>query len=83
MPPDNAADNAEIRRLRTDAGPSQKQLAAQVSYIRQYVSLVERIGGTFPSLELVRALDARLNAGSRLGRAVSKVVSKKVVSKWE
>lgn len=57
---------AEIRRLRKAAGLSQKQLAAQIGYTRQYVSLAERVGGNLPSLELVRALDARLGAGGRL-----------------
>ncbi|CRK58674.1 Helix-turn-helix motif [Alloactinosynnema sp. L-07] len=61
-----AALAAEIRRLRKDAGLSQKQLAAQVGYTRQYVSLAERVGCNLPSLELVRALDARLGAGGRL-----------------
>ncbi|MGX7829776.1 helix-turn-helix transcriptional regulator [Actinokineospora sp. 24-640] len=76
MAPDEAPDSAvgpaaaelaaEIRRLRISAGLSQKELAAQVGYTRQYVSLAERTGGNLPSLELVRALDARLNADGRL-----------------
>ncbi|MGX7829784.1 helix-turn-helix transcriptional regulator [Actinokineospora sp. 24-640] len=57
---------AEIRRLRTCAGLSQKQLAVEVGYTRQYVSLAERVGGNLPSLELIRALDARLDAGGQL-----------------
>ncbi|MCO1575479.1 helix-turn-helix domain-containing protein [Crossiella sp. SN42] len=56
----------EIRRLRNHAGLSQKQLAAQVGYTRQYVALAERVGGNLPSLELTLALDARLAAGGRL-----------------
>lgn len=74
MTEDNPADTggiaaalaAEIRRLRNATGLSQKQLAAQVGYTRQYVSLAERVGGNLPSLELVRALDARLGAGGQL-----------------
>jgi transcriptional regulator with XRE-family HTH domain len=57
---------AEIRRLRGEAKLSQKELAAEVGYTRQYVSLAERTGGNLPSQELVRALDARLNANGRL-----------------
>ncbi|MGW5053935.1 helix-turn-helix transcriptional regulator [Actinokineospora sp. NPDC004072] len=74
MTEDNPADSggftaalaAEIRRLRKAAGLSQNQLAAQVGYTRQYVSLAERVGANLPSLELVRALDARLGAGGGL-----------------
>lgn len=57
---------AEIRRLRRAASLSQQQLSAQVGYTRQYVSLAERVGRNLPSLELVRALDIRLNAGGHL-----------------
>ncbi|MCK2241003.1 MULTISPECIES: helix-turn-helix transcriptional regulator [unclassified Crossiella] len=66
--PDGAAVAlaAEIRRLRNHAGLSQKQLAAQVGYTRQYVSLAERVGGNLPSLELTLALDTRLDAGGGL-----------------
>ena len=74
MTEDNSADTgeaaaalaAEIRRLRKNVGLSHKQVAAQIGYTRQYVSLAERVGGNLPSLELVRALDAKFGAGGQL-----------------
>jgi len=64
---DTAADLArEIRRRRKDAKLSQPQLAKRIGYTHQYVSLAERIGQNLPSQELVRALDAALNAEGAL-----------------
>lgn len=57
---------AEIKRLRKVVGLSQQQLATQVGYTRQYVSLAERVGRNLPSRELVRALDTRLAADGYL-----------------
>lgn len=57
---------AEIRRLRKHLGLSQQQLATQIGYTRQYVSLAERVGRNLPSLDLTRALDKRLEAGGTL-----------------
>jgi transcriptional regulator with XRE-family HTH domain len=67
-PPSGAAAelSAEIRRLRGEAKLSQKELAAEVGYTRQYLSLAERTGGNLPSQGLIRALDTRLNADGRL-----------------
>ncbi|MEC3977420.1 helix-turn-helix transcriptional regulator [Amycolatopsis sp. H20-H5] len=56
----------EIRRLRSVAKLSQPQLAKQVGYTRQYVSLAENPGKNLPSKELIDALDTALNAGGRL-----------------
>lgn len=56
----------EIRRLRHEAGLSQPQLARQVGYTRQYVSLAERLDHNLPSAELVRAIDRALNADNYL-----------------
>ena len=61
---ENEADPAvarlteEIRRLRKDADLSHAQLAGQIDYSRQYVSLAERPRKSLPSADLVRALDA-------------------------
>jgi transcriptional regulator with XRE-family HTH domain len=64
---DAAADLArEIRRRRKAAGLSQPKLAKRLGYTHQYVSLAERIGQNLPSQELVRALDAALNADGAL-----------------
>ena len=56
----------EIRRLRRQIGLSQQQLAAEIGYTRQYVSLAEQVGRNLPSHDLVRALDARLAAEGKL-----------------
>lgn len=56
----------EIRRLRLDAKLSQQELARQVGYTRQQVSMAERIGRDIPSQALVRALDTALNAAGQL-----------------
>lgn len=60
----SAADRLahEIRRLRKQANLSQPQLAAQVGYSPQYVSLAERASKGLPSAALVKAIDAALNA---------------------
>ncbi|MFD8493290.1 helix-turn-helix transcriptional regulator [Amycolatopsis sp. NPDC059657] len=57
---------AEIRLRRKAAGLSQPELAAEISYTRQYVSLAERAGKNLPSIELVKAIDAALEAGGSL-----------------
>lgn len=55
----------EIRARRKEAGLSHAQLAAQVGYSRQYVSLAERPGG-LPSADLIKAIDHALAAGGAL-----------------
>ncbi|MGH3866833.1 MAG: helix-turn-helix transcriptional regulator [Pseudonocardiaceae bacterium] len=45
----------EIRRRRKAVNMSQPELANQIGYTRQYVSLAERPGKNLPSQELVRA----------------------------
>jgi transcriptional regulator with XRE-family HTH domain len=56
----------EIKHLRSSAGLSQPQLAMLVGYTRQYISLAERPQRNLPSIELIRALDAGLNAKGAL-----------------
>jgi transcriptional regulator with XRE-family HTH domain len=69
---ENEADPAvarlaeEIRRLRKDADLSHAQLAGQIDYSRQYVSLAERPRKGLPSADLVRALDGALHADGAL-----------------
>ncbi|MBF6174102.1 helix-turn-helix domain-containing protein [Nocardia blacklockiae] len=66
--PGNVADELarEIRRLRLEAGLSQRALAARVGYSRQYVSMTEWEDATLPSQELVAALDTALGADGAL-----------------
>jgi transcriptional regulator with XRE-family HTH domain len=56
----------EIKRLRTEAGMSQRVLAGRIGYSRQYVSMAEWEDANLPSRELIVAIDAILNAGGRL-----------------
>ncbi|BCK57098.1 helix-turn-helix transcriptional regulator [Nocardia wallacei] len=56
----------EIKRLRLDAGMSQRELAARVGYSRQYVSMAEWENSGLPSAELVSAIDMALCAGGEL-----------------
>lgn len=56
----------EIKRLRTEAGMSQRVLAGRIGYSRQYVSMAEWEDANLPSRELVVAIDAILDAGGRL-----------------
>ncbi|MEU4839193.1 helix-turn-helix transcriptional regulator [Nocardia testacea] len=56
----------EIKRLRTEAGMSQRLLAGRIGYSRQYVSMAEWEDANLPSRELIAAIDAILNAGGRL-----------------
>ncbi|GGU74625.1 helix-turn-helix transcriptional regulator [Lentzea flava] len=56
----------EIRRLRLDAELSDADVATDVGYSRQYVSMAQRVGKNLPSKELVNALDNALRAGGRL-----------------
>ncbi|MFJ1456250.1 helix-turn-helix transcriptional regulator [Nocardia sp. N2S4-5] len=56
----------EIKRLRLEAGLSQRALAARVGYSRQYVSMTEWEDATLPSQELVSALDTALSANGAL-----------------
>jgi transcriptional regulator with XRE-family HTH domain len=56
----------EIRRRRKAVNMSQPELANQIGYTRQYVSLAERPGKNLPSQELVRALDGALGATGSL-----------------
>ncbi len=56
----------EIRRCRHAADLSHAQLAAQIGYSRQYVSLAERPRKGLPSADLVRALDQALSTDGAL-----------------
>jgi DNA-binding XRE family transcriptional regulator len=56
----------EIRRLRKDADLSHAQLAGQIDYSRQHISLAERPRKGLPSADLVRALDGALHADGAL-----------------
>lgn len=56
----------EIRRRRKDADLSHAQLAGQIGYSRQYVSLAERARKGLPSADLVNALDSALRADGAL-----------------
>ncbi|MGM1062632.1 helix-turn-helix transcriptional regulator [Saccharothrix sp. Mg75] len=57
---------SEIKRRRVEAGLSQPQLARRIGYTRQYVSYAERVQANLPSLDIVRAIDAALDAGGAL-----------------
>lgn len=57
---------AGIRRQRKAAGLSQPQLGKEVGYSRQYISSAENVQHGVPSLELVQAIDRRLEAGGEL-----------------
>ncbi|WP_280336095.1 helix-turn-helix transcriptional regulator [Nocardia wallacei] len=67
-PPATVADALarEIKRLRLEAGYSQRALASRIGYSRQYVSMTEWQDATLPSQELVTAIDAALGAGGEL-----------------
>lgn len=56
----------EIRRRRKEANLSHAQLAGQIGYSRQYISLAERATKGLPSAELVNALDSTLGAEGAL-----------------
>jgi len=56
----------EIKRLRLDAGLSQRILATKIGYSRQYVSMAEWEDANLPSQELVSAIDAALGANGTL-----------------
>ncbi|WP_067478636.1 helix-turn-helix domain-containing protein [Nocardia amamiensis] len=56
----------EIKRLRLDAGLSQRALASKIGYSRQYVSMTEWENANLPSYELVSAIDAALGANGTL-----------------
>jgi transcriptional regulator with XRE-family HTH domain len=56
----------EIRRRRKAAGLSQPHLGKEVGYSRQYISSAENAQHGVPSLELVLAIDRRLEAGGEL-----------------
>lgn len=67
--PEPVADAAlarEIRRRRTAAGLSQAELANLVGYSREYVSRAERPGKGLASGDLVRVIDAVLQADGSL-----------------
>ena len=57
---------SEIRRHRKAAGLSQPNLGKEVGYSRQYISSAENAQHGVPSLELVQAIDRRLEAGNEL-----------------
>ncbi len=65
----------EIRRLRKHADLSHAQLAGQIGYTRQYVSLAERARKGLPSADLVRALDGALHADGALVALHDKAVT--------
>ncbi|WP_083872112.1 helix-turn-helix transcriptional regulator [Nocardia testacea] len=56
----------EIKRLRTEAGMSQRVLAGRIGYSRQYVSMAEWEDANLPSRELVAAVDSELAANGAL-----------------
>ncbi|WP_327098570.1 helix-turn-helix domain-containing protein [Nocardia vinacea] len=56
----------EIKRLRLDAGLSQRALATKIGYSRQYVSMTEWEDTNLPSQELIAAIDAALDANGTL-----------------
>ncbi|WP_084532760.1 helix-turn-helix transcriptional regulator [Nocardia fusca] len=58
----------EIKRLRTEAGMSQRVLAGRIGYSRQYVSMAEWEDANLPSRELISALDGALGANGGLIR---------------
>lgn len=55
-----------IRSRRKAAGFSQPHLGREVGYSRQYISSAENVQHGVPSLELVQAIDKRLDAGNEL-----------------
>ncbi|MFE6860731.1 helix-turn-helix transcriptional regulator [Nocardia sp. NPDC057668] len=56
----------EIKTRRIEAGLSQRVLATQIGYSRQYVSMTEWEDSNLPSVELIAALDAALGARGEL-----------------
>ncbi|GAA3868079.1 hypothetical protein GCM10022243_37180 [Saccharothrix violaceirubra] len=56
----------QIRQRRDQAGLSQPKLARMIGYTRQYISRAERPNHNLPSIDLVRALDAALDARGAL-----------------
>ncbi|WP_197289725.1 helix-turn-helix transcriptional regulator [Saccharothrix sp. NRRL B-16348] len=56
----------EIRHRRTQADLSQRRLAKEIGYTRQYISLSERPDHNLPSADLVRAIDQALGAEGTL-----------------
>ncbi|WP_433567307.1 helix-turn-helix domain-containing protein [Nocardia sp. CA-151230] len=56
----------EIKCRRIAAGLSQRVLATQIGYSRQYVSMTEWEDANLPSLDLVTAIDTVLGAGGAL-----------------
>jgi|GEM_PF-7035217 len=56
----------EVKRRRHTAGLTQRQLAAEVRYTRQYVGMAETQDAVLPSRELVAALDKVLGADGAL-----------------
>lgn len=67
----------EIRRHRKLAGLSHAQLAAQIGYSRQYVSIAERPGKGVASGDLVSAIDNALQTGGALIALRSKAVTER------
>ncbi|MFE3228640.1 helix-turn-helix transcriptional regulator [Nocardia sp. NPDC059228] len=67
QPPSVADDLArEIKRLRQEAGISQRVLASKIGYSRQYVTMTEWEDSNLPSPELVAAIDNALEANGAL-----------------
>ncbi|NKY56703.1 helix-turn-helix domain-containing protein [Nocardia flavorosea] len=56
----------EDKRLRINAGSSQRELAAMICYSRQYVSMTEWEDAVLPSQPLIAAIDDALGAQGRL-----------------
>lgn len=56
----------EIRRLRLKSSKSDADVATDIGYSRQYVSMAQKVGKSLPSKELVNALDNALGAGGLL-----------------
>ncbi|MGV9411590.1 helix-turn-helix domain-containing protein [Nocardia sp. NPDC003693] len=67
QPPTTADQLArEIKRLRKEAGISQRTLASMAGYSRQYVTMTEWEDANLPSPEVVAAIDKALRADGSL-----------------
>ncbi|MER5333095.1 helix-turn-helix transcriptional regulator [Micromonospora sp. NPDC002717] len=70
----------ELRRLRTERGLSQEELARRINYSGSLVGMVE-IGRRTPSLDFVRRADEALDSGGLLGRILP-LVSVETAPAW-
>ncbi|WP_157106221.1 helix-turn-helix domain-containing protein [Nocardia sienata] len=73
----------EIKRLRTEAGMSQRVLAGRIGYFRQYVSMAEWEDANLPSRELVAAVDSELAANGALNALRARAVAARRASRSE